>query len=277
MSYRLLQFGAVTLPTARISGTFGTGPTVDASIQVIGGMYDAHGGEEANLRLPYEQTYSAWLVGTYYDTHNELEDLMALRGKRNILYRISEENNDQTWCYARCTQVRTPWQIQRKTMQPVDIVFSIQTPWYGMVHGTGWSLDTGYTLDTGLFFEDVETHITTAKVHTFTLTNFGNVATRLVSVRVTTPYEALSSIRFQVGDCDFTWAGTLAIGKQLEINGRTMTITNDGTDAYSGLTLNAAHVSGWWLELPTSINTVTVTTDINPPVQLEFDFADGWA
>jgi hypothetical protein len=277
MSYRLTQFGSVVLPTARIAGTFGTGPTQDAGIQVVGGMFDAYGTGTANLQVPYDQTFSAWLVGTEAATQTALAALMALRGTRNILYRLDEYTTQQTWCWARVTQVRTPWQIQRKTMQPVDVTFQIQTPWYGAVYGSGWSFDSGEYFDDGLFFTEDATFVTDAASYSLTLVNGGNATTRLVSVRVTAAYGALHSLRMQVGDCDWTWTGTLAAGKVLEINGRTMTLTNDSTDAYSGLTLNAAHVSGWWLELAPGNNTVTVTTDIAPPVQLVFDYAEGWA
>lgn len=276
MSYRLTQFGSVALPTARIAGTFGTGPTTDGVLQVVGGMFDAHGTGTANLRLPYDQTYSAWLVGTEAATQNDLAALKALRGTRNILYRLDESSTQQTWCWARVMQVRTPWQIQRKTLQPVDVTFQIQTPWYGAVYGTGWSFDSGEYFDDGLFFEEDATFVTDATPYSLVLVNGGNATTRLVSVRVTAAYNALGSLRMQVGNCDWTWTGSVAAGDTLEINGRTMTITNDGADAYSGLTLNAAHTTGWWLELPPGNNTVTVTTDIAPPVQLVFDYAEGW-
>ena len=39
MSYRLAKFGMVDLPCARMTGTYGTGPTVDATVQVIGGTF----------------------------------------------------------------------------------------------------------------------------------------------------------------------------------------------------------------------------------------------
>lgn len=278
MSYRLLQFGDVVLPTARISGTYGTGPTVNATVRVVGGMYDANGNGTAPLSLPYEQTYSAWLVGTAAATQAALEDLQALRGTRHILYRVDEYDSSQQWCWARCTQVRTPWQIQRKTVQPVDIVFQIQTPWYGSVYGDGWSLNTGEDLDDGLFLEEDATYTLDASPKSITLTNGGNALSRLVSLKITVgPTAALTEVTVEVGDCDWTWAGTVAVNKVLEVNGRTMTITNDGSDAYSGLTLNADHATGWWLELEPGANTLTVTiTGGSTDSTIEFDCADGW-
>ena len=280
MSYRFTQFGSVVLPTARIAGTFGAGPTQDAGIQVVGGMFDAHGTGTANLQVPYDQTFSAWLVGTEAATQTALAALMALRGTRNILYRLDEYTTQQTWCWARVTQVRTPWQIQRKTMQPVDITFQLQTPWYGAVYGTGWSFDSGEYFDTGLFLEEDASYTFDTETISPWLVNGGNVTTRLVSLRLTAGDDAITQFDFAVGTCDFTWRGTLAAGKVLEVNGRTMTITNDSADAYSGLTLNTDHSTGWWLELAPGTNVVTATVDnagVTTLATLDFDYAEGWA
>lgn len=276
MSYRLYQFGSVVLPTARISGTYGTGPTVDGTIRTIGGMYDGGAG---NLLLPYETTYSAWIVDTATDAQTALRALQGLRGTRNILYRIDEDTTAQQWCWARVTQVRTPWQIQRKTMQPVDITFQVQTPWYGAVYGTGWSFDSGEYFDDGLFFEEDASYTLDTSPKSIVLTNGGNATTRLVSLKLTAGDDAITQLDVSVGDCDWTWTGTLAAGKTLIVNGRTMTITNDGADAYNGLTKNAGHVSGWWLELEPGANTVTVEVDYpgtGPLAEVEFDYAEGW-
>lgn len=280
MSYRLSKFGTTSLPCARMTATYGTGPTVDATIPTIGGMYDAYAGGIGNLAVPYEITHGCWIVDTEANAQTTLEDLYGMRGERRILYRTDEYDLSVHWCWARCTQVRNPWQWQRKTMNPLDIVFQIQSPWYGVVYGTGWSIaNSSEFAKTKLLVAPV-TYTLDFASNTFTVNNPGNVTTRMVSARVTPAGLSLSNMSIAVGDCHIIWAGDLGNGENLDINGNTMSITNDGVNAYTELAYGSAHRSGWWLELEPGDNTVTVTRTVYGgigEVRLVFDFAAGWA
>lgn len=279
MSYRLNRFGDVLLPCARLTGAYGTGPTVDGTLPVIGGMSDSYASDYGNLLVPYEMTYSAWIVDAEADAQTKLAELHSMRGQRHILYREVEDTDDYHWCWARCLQVRNPWQLQRRTMNPVDIVFQVQTPWYGVVHGTGWSLDDNEALAYPALYTAATTHTLDFASNDLVVTNPGNVTTRLVSVRITPSGFNTSNIQMAVGPCQIKWTDNLTDGHVLEINGRTMSVTVDDADAYDAFELGPAHTSGWWLELEPGANTVTVDHTMYGgigEVQVVFDFAAGW-
>jgi hypothetical protein len=278
MSYRLSKFGTTSLPCARMTATYGTGPTVDATIPVIGGMYDAYSTGIGNLAVPYEITHGCWIVDTEEDAQTTLEGLYAMRGTRNILYRVDEVSSALNWCWARCIQVRNPWQWQRKTMNPLDITFQIQTPWYGAVTGTGWSLDTGATLDATLIGSAVTTTLDVVPKH-ITLTNNGNVATRHVSFRLAA-HTAIVYVQVQINlDSRFRWTGTVPAGQTLQVLQRQhyAAITLEGASAYSGFSHSTTFGNGWWLELQPGANTAYVTVyGGDGQDTITFDHADGW-
>lgn len=279
MSYRLSKFGSTTLPCARQTGTLGTGPTVDATMPTVGGMHDQYGTGIGNLDTPYTLTHGCWIVDTEADAQATLEDLYAMRGTRNILYRTDEVSSALNWCWARCIQVYNPWQWQRKTLNPLDIVFQIQTPWYGAVTGTGWSLDTGATLDATLIGSAVTTTIDVVPKE-ITLTNNGNVATRHVSFRLTAVGSPIINCIVQIDlTSKFEWIGTVPVGQTLQVIQRQnySAITLAGSDAYEGFKLATNYGNGWWMELEPGANTAYVTHyGASATCTIAFDHADGW-
>lgn len=279
MSYRLSKFGSTALPCARLVGTFGTGPTVDATTPTVGSFHDQYADSIGNLDTPYMLTHGCWIVDDEADAQTTTENLYALRGKRDILYRTDEVSSALNWCWARCTQVYNPWQWQRKTMNPIDIVFQVMTPWYGAVTGTGWSLDTGATLDATLIGSAVTTTIDVVP-KTITLANNGNVATRHVSFKLTAVDAPAINCEVQIGlTSKFEWRGTVPSGQVLQVIQRQnyASILLNGVAAYSGFKLAPNYENGWWLELEPGNNTVYVTHyGASATCTIAFDHADGW-
>lgn len=282
MSYRLSRFGSTSLPCARMTATYGTGPTVDATIPTVGGMFDAYSSSIGNLDVPYDITHGCWIVDTEADAQVTLEDLYGMRGQRRILYRIDENDLSYHWCWARCTQLRNPWQWQRKTMNPLDITFQIQTPWYGNVNGTGWSLDSGLGQTLDSMIVPVGSGTTENLVdasETVDVSVGGNVVTRHVSFRLTAGASAVTALTISMTNCNFTWTGTLAATKVLQVLQRHnyCAITNDGSNAYSGFVFNSGHTSGWWMEMqPDGQTTVTIAKTGGGTCQIAFDVVDAW-
>ena len=267
MSYRIYKFGTTTLPSARLAGTFGTGPSAETAVAAVGGMHDTHGNGYASLRLPHEIVYSCWIRDTAANTQTALKAWQALRGVRAKLYRVNEFDDSEHWCYARLMQVRAPWQYQRKTMQPLELLFYVMTPWYEDASGATWYLDAGEYLDDGLFLDSsgaVEITLTDALTVT-QVTSGGNAPTRYIWAVVTAATSPITSITILLDNgstvCCLVWTGTLAVGKLLVIDGRSQAVTNDGAPDTGTLTVNTTvHTSNHWLELaPTALNGVTIT------------------
>lgn len=266
MSYRIYKFGSTELPSARITGTYGTGPSLDTAVASVGGMWDLSGDGYVSQRYPYDLTYSCWIVDSAANTQTALKAWQALRGVRAKLYRLNEYDDSEHWCYARLMQVRAPWQIQRKTMQPLDMQFAVYTPWYEDYCAGAWVLDDGEVLDDGLYLDGacaVELVLATGNDDT-TLTNGGNAPTTYMTVSITAKTTSITaaSVYIDAGDhiCYISWAGTLAANKTLIIDGRNQKVTNDGAPDTGTITVNtAAHTSNYWLELAPGSNDVTVT------------------
>lgn len=264
MSYRIYKFGSTTLPSTRIAGTFGTGPSVETAVATVGGMHDTHGNGYASLRLPHEIVYSCWIVDTAANTHAKLAAWQALRGVRAKLYRLNEYNDSEHWCYARLMQVRAPWQYQRKTMQPLELLFYIVTPWYEDFAADTWYLDAGYYLDDGLFLDSagvvsitLDEALTVASV-----SGGGNAPTNYIYAVVTAKTSPITSVTILINTgtvtCCVVWTGTLGVDKQLVIDGRSNRVTNDGAPEEAAINATV-HTANHWLELAQGSNTVTTT------------------
>jgi hypothetical protein len=77
------------------------------------------------------------------------------------------------------------------------------------------------------------------------------------------------------------WAGTggnaLAVGTQLVVDFGGMGITNNGVNAYGGLTLTTSHKIDDWLRLEPGNNSVIVTkTGGSTSTELAVVYFDGW-
>jgi hypothetical protein len=266
MSYRIYKFGSTELPSTRLTGTFGTGPSLETAIASVGGMHDTQGDGYASLRLPHEIVYSCWIVDTAANTHAKLAAWQAQRGVLAKLYRLNEYDSTEHWCYARLMQVRAPWQYQRKTMQPLELLFYVMTPWYEDSCAGSWVLDDGEVLDDGLFLDAacaVQKTLTTSTTDT-TLTGGGNAPTNHVVVSITARTSTITaaSVYIVAGDvtCYISWAGTLLADKTLVIDGRNQKVTNDGAPDTGTMTVNTAiHTSNYWLEIAPGSNSLTVT------------------
>ena len=266
MSYRIYKFGSTTLPSARITGTYGTGPSLNTAVATVGGMHDLAGNGYAGLRVPYDLTYSCWIVDSAANTQTALKAWQALRGVRAKLYRLNEYDDSEHWCYARLMQVRAPWQIQRKTMQPLELLFYVYTPWYENYCAGAWVLDDGEVLDDGLYLDGgcSETLTLATGNDDTALTNGGNAPTHYITVSITAKTSTITaaSVYIEAGDkiCWIAWAGTLPADSTLVIDARNQKVTLDGVPDAGTMTVNtASHTSNYWLELAPGSNDVTVT------------------
>lgn len=285
MSYRIYKFGSVTLPSTRIEGTFGTGSDLDSGLQTVGGYHDTRGDGDANLRVPYDVVYSAWVYNAVEATAmTQFKALLALRGTRAKLYRLNEYDSTEHWAYARCMQVQAPWQYQRRTMQPVSLLFQLLTPWYeDATAGDPWVLDDGEVLDDGLYLDEsgALTYTLSAgsgNANAISVRNNGNAVSYYASLAITAGTDAITAVTIQGPYSKFTWTGTVASGNVLVIDCRNRTVTNNGANAYSGFALDTTHYIDYWLQLiADSWSGITITlTGGSTDSELELTYAHGW-
>jgi hypothetical protein len=143
------------------------------------------------------------------------------------------------WTYAKCTSL--------KTSEKASDVYSIDA-----------SLE--FFCREGLWYSEnaTSTTFTHGTSYPLSVPTVGNYYSSCV-FRVTPSNGTITSITVAnatTGDT-FTWAGTLANGKELLVNTGSYIVTNDGTGAYSGITVGANQIN--WLRLNPGANSVTIT------------------
>ena len=163
--------------------------------------------------------------------------------------------------------------------QPVKVDFEIANPgWAGGQHGAPWTFDSGYFFDAGDFFDRDDVWTPDASGDTYAITNEGNATQDEIILTITAGATSINNIRIRCEDCDWTYGGVVAATKSLVVNTATMSITNDGDDAYNGLTLNAGHTIADWLVFGTGSNTITIyySGNAGADATVTFDFYDLW-
>lgn len=285
MSYRIYKFGSTELPSTRLTGTFGTGPSLETAIASVGGMHDTQGDGYASLRLPHEIVYSCWIVDTAANTHAKLAAWQAQRGVLAKLYRLNEYDSTEHWCYARLMQVRAPWQYQRKTMQPLELLFYVMSPWYEDICAGAWYLDDGKYLDAGLFLDGTcaEQIDLTNNLTVTGLTIGGNAPTSYISVAFTARTNPITQLTILIDTgvnvCAVQWTGTLAVNKTLVIDSRNQRVTNDGAQDH-GTTIRemTVHTSNYWFEFAPGYNTITLArTGGDASCTADFSYSYCWS
>jgi hypothetical protein len=240
MSYRITQFGTVTLPELDPEDDVSTFEARNSIVPLPDGWFDARGSERSRRNpLPLRLTRALISDGTPIETpatvsRAEFNALRALLGTRAKLYRTwSDEAETVEWTYARLLQaVGRADRKDNRGMAELELAFQIVSPcWYGV---------TPYTLSVGGF---EVTHD-----GPFTVSNTGNCnvtdAALIVyagSGIVSPPITYFRLWNTTTGH-DFSWSGILQGGGGLEIDFGAQTIGNVpyggtsgmGVDAYSG-------------------------------------------
>lgn len=124
------------------------------------------------------------------------------------------------WAYAKCTEVRAPEKIGNFLTIPIQVTFSVPE---GLWYVDAIPINTGSA--------------------SFQVTNQGNYPALVVATFQSGAYNPGLSIS---GVCSFSFAGA-AGGSGLVINARTFSCTNNGVDAYSGLTIGSGQVAWFWI------------------------------
>lgn len=282
MTYRLERFGALELAIYDVTDDVGTFPTRSALIPLPGGgFYDLYGGEDAprdntviRRRMSFFESTKADLVEGYYD-------LRAMVGKRDKLYRRRADGTVE-WCYARLRHVPAQRTARQNFHQPVECIWEMASDiWYGEEHGSTWTFDSGEFFDTGLFFDP-----TADTLFTLTTTseacacpNDGNRVVTNAIITITAAGSAITEVTIisVSAGISLKYVGNIAAGQALVINCGAKSVKDNGTDSYSGFTLESGHTQEEWLPLEPGTTTLTVArTGGNGSSTIRFEYSDGY-
>lgn len=240
MPYSITEFDGVALPTHQPEDDLSTGQVDSGVVEVSGGAVDFWG---TRTRLPRRHTITH--KGMYTAADDSLEDqtnaLKAKVGKYGALVRYRDRDVTPEFKYAHLLAVKYVRTVEdAQNVAHIECVFdSVQKNWKAN--------DSTYSHS-----------IATSASHSIPNAGLMDVEDAVITITAATTITSLHFENSTYG-IDFTWTGTLAVGKQLIIDTGAFTVTNDGADAYDGLVLNSGHTIDGWLLLPVGTWGLTVT------------------
>jgi hypothetical protein len=277
MSYRITQFGAMTLPDLDPEDDVSTFEARNSVVTLPDGWYDVRGGERAR-RNPLPLTVRRSLISEPTDietaadvSRTEYNALRVLVGTRAKLYRTwSDEAETVEWTYARL--LRVGGRADRKDnrgMAELELAFQIVSPcWYG---ATAYHLSVGGN---------------GAHDWAFTASNIGN-ANVTAAVLTLNQYSMFSPtltyfrLRNTTTGHDFEWNGAVTANGTLVIDCGAQTVRNYadimgvGVDAYGGFVRPTTQER--WMEFAPGENLMEVsTTGDSEYTALDVDFYPPW-
>lgn len=257
MSYRLTFFGGVSLPTGQPRTPVGTGPSAGAPLALPGGgVFDPHGSEQAPLALPYPLTLRASETATSAaGLESQLGVLRQFRGRRSQLFRLMSSGASQ-WCYARLMEMPAEREAGHLLLQPCDLHFMVESPWYdaqiGTLSNTTWTPPGGaawwwINFSSGVAF--VVDNSARAQATSFNIqVSVGALDAPLTELKVENTTLGTTLL----------FDGTVAAGKTLVIDTGANSALNDGVGAYADVT--RPNNDAFWFRLKAGVsNTLKVT------------------
>jgi hypothetical protein len=285
--YRLSMFGAQSLEYYNQIDDIGSGET-PSSYQSLpdGGALDNFGGA---IRQPgaIERAKSMRLSAATPAALSTLYfQLLALRGKRDKLYRKLTDGTTTHWQYARLVEMsakRSYEQAAFKLIQDIELRFITQELFWHGTHVGAWRLDDGYYLDDGLYLDTGTPVALNANPKTFTITVGGSTDAGRAPVRdlliIVVPGTAdMSNISIaRTGGETLTWNGNLRAGyDSLMIDtGRMRVVGPD--NAYDNLVLAPTAELAQWFTLQPGANSLSVAfTGGGTGSTIEFVYDEAW-
>ena len=281
MAYTLERFITTDLPLYNPVTDISPADAVDGMVGTIAGGYDSYGGDDAQTQIPYTLTYRTMVYAEDVSTFRALIDgFRALVRKSGRLYRRGEDDDSVQWCSARLMRLSSVRAVDDKFWQDVEFVFQAKTLWRGADHPP-WVLDTGEMFDGGLYLDEAGfTETMASSPHTITVTNGGNrVVTNPVLTITAGGANITAATIAKTGETKIAWTGTLTAGNDLVVDCGKFTITNNGSNAYSGkAAFDSNHTIAEWLRIDPGDNDIDVTfTGGSTNSTVTVEFRDGWA
>jgi hypothetical protein len=285
--YRLIRFGTTDLEYRNQIDTIGSGPTpVNYFNLPEGGAIDGFGSADKNPGMVERVKQTQLSARTDLALANLFYGLMALRGKRDKLFRRTSQGYYQ-WQYARLIEIvaSRDYQLTRyQWIQDIELHFACQDAFWRGRNRRFWTLNSGVKLNSGYSLNPLQVYAlaTSPAAVTFTVgatTDAGRAAVRSMQIIVSAGAASMSNVTIaRTGGESLTYTGTIPSGGQLIIDTGTMQVSCTGVSgAYVNLTFNpAADMAAWFTLVPGS-NTVTITyTGGGTGKAIEFVFNDCW-
>lgn len=265
MAYKYTGFGTTTnltnLTLTEKEATVGAGQIQVATFPLSsGGGLDGWGFQQAPSAIQQIRLFGELTYDTELAVFNALQTIKGLQGQLLQLYRVTAANAEQ-WVYARLMEVNATQAKPNVLYLPVEMLFNKYSDyWQGDPHGVYLtSLDNQFALN--------------ASPKTVSISNGGNAPQRNVVIDVVAAGTPITVLRVQATGVDFTWTGSLAVGKTLEIDTGAQSVKNDGANAYSGVAWS--NTIDDWLRLAVGSNSVTITkTGGSSSSTVQFNYFD---
>ncbi len=260
----ITRFASNTLPTVQPIQEIGLGLANNGLVSLPdGGLHDAYGSDQAPVTLPYRITLQSEVYGTgSTSVRANVNAIRALHGARGDLVRKQTLTaGERETAEARLQTIGIPRGAGNVQYVPIRLDFQVlEWPWKGTSHSISTGFNTSGTLS-------------------LICANDGNATVNDPVITITATSTAMYGATIKVtGASDLRWAGTLATDAALVIDCGARTITNDGADAYSELTLGADHAQSDWIKIPSGSATLTITrTGGTNTSTVAVVYRDGWA
>lgn len=259
MSYKLTEFDGVLLPSYNRESGLDTAPPLDGAVSTVLGGYDSYQTDMAPMATPYPLTVRGIVSAeTDADQRAAIDGLRAVSRRRGQLIRVADDDDSEQFCYARLQQIAHRRITGVNGYQVLELVFLIES---------GWVEE-----------RPIQQEFLGGSPHVLAVENAGNrmVADAVLTVSADDANLTALTITTTNGT-HLVWTGTLLAGDDLVLDCGAKAITNDGANAYSGLTYGAGHVIDDWLRIEGSMDITLTYTGGGASPEVTIAYNDGWA
>lgn len=258
MSYKLTEFDGVALPSYNRESGLDTAPPLNGFVGTVLGGYDSYRSDMAPAAVPFQLTVRGIVsLETDADQRAAIDGLRATSRRRGRLFRQADDDDSEQWCYARLEQIPHRRITGVNGYQMLEMTFLVESEWYGE--------------------SVVNTVSLGSSPYAFAVENAGNRMVNDAILTVTAGDATMTAVTITTTNgTHLVWTGTLAAGDDLIINSGSKSITNDGANAYSGLTYGASHTIDDWLRIEGSMNITIAYVGGGADAEVGIAFYEGW-
>ena len=238
MAYSLVTFDSVNLPLCMPEDPLGSGAVQPGLAGAAGGVFDRYNGRTVLPRVrPID--FRGRYDGSSTALRTQLDALRAKVGVWGLLVRKRDDDSVLQSVYARLLSVDGTWVLEDGASATLNLRWETGEP--------SWRAATGSTASGSVGGSTSIVNDGTAPVvdAIITLTASGGAL-----VNPTLTIAALGVA--------LKWTGSIADTKALVIDCGAMTVKNDGANAYSGFSLEAAHTARGWMPLTVATHALAV-------------------